>query len=146
IGNLMIYARARTLSENLNVKKLLAGHRCLIPADSFYQWADRDGEKQPYRILMKDQSLFAFAGLWNTWEKPGKKPIESFIIITTAPNPLMERIYTRMPAILPRETEAKWLRSEFSEASRLLTPYPAEEMEAYRITDSVNNPKNDTIE
>lgn len=146
IGNKMINARTETLSEKPSFKRLLVGHRCLIPADGFYEWAARDGRKRPYRILMKNQSLFAFAGLWNTWKAPDGKPIESFTIITTAPNSLTEKIHNRMPVILPREDEARWLDPEFTEMSQLLTAYPANEMEAYPISNLVNNPRNDVKE
>lgn len=128
------------------LRRLLAGHRCLIPADGFYEWATQDGRKQPYRILMKDRSLFALAGLWNTWKAPDGKPVESFTIITTAPNSLMEKIHNRMPVILPREEEAKWLNPEFAKTDRLLTAYPADEMDAYPVSNLVNNPKNDVME
>ena len=129
IGNKIINARAETLSEKPSFRKLLTGHRCLIPADGFYEWARQDGTKKPYRIRMKDLNLFAFAGLWNTWKALDGKLVESFTIITTAPNTLMEKIHHRMPVILQKKDEETWLNADFSETERLLAAYPADEMD-----------------
>jgi hypothetical protein len=63
----MINARSETLTEKPSFKQLLGTHRCLIPADGFYEWR-RDGKgKVPMRIVMKDRQLFTFAGLWDVW-------------------------------------------------------------------------------
>ena len=45
--------------------------RCLIPANGFYEWTKNDkGEKVPMYLHLKDQELFAFAGLWEVWHSP----------------------------------------------------------------------------
>ena len=42
--------------------------RCLVPADWFYEWPVVDGEKQARAFSIKDDSPFAFAGLWDRWK------------------------------------------------------------------------------
>ncbi|MFB6151571.1 MAG: SOS response-associated peptidase [Haloarculaceae archaeon] len=44
--------------------------RCLVPADGFYEWTERAGGNQPYRVTVGDDELFAMAGLWERWEPP----------------------------------------------------------------------------
>ena len=119
--------------------------RCLIPADGFYEWQGAKPPKQPYFIHLKDDGIFAFAGLWDRW-KPAKdaEAIDTCTIITTQPNELMGPIHNRMPVIVARRNYSRWLdcRIPGNEVADALTPYPADEMDAYAITPAVNNPKN----
>lgn len=68
IGSKMINARAETLVEKRSFKKAFQKQRCLIPADSFYEWKTEDGKKQPMRIQRKDKTPLTFAGLWEKWQ------------------------------------------------------------------------------
>ncbi|HOW24113.1 MAG TPA: SOS response-associated peptidase [Bacteroidales bacterium] len=102
------------------------------------------GGKVPYRIVMKNGDLFAMAGIWDAWKDADGSIIRSFAIITTTPNELMSPIHDRMPVILPRRFEKEWLTSDRTgDLTRLLEPYPSEEMEAYPVSWLVNNPAND---
>jgi putative SOS response-associated peptidase YedK len=157
IGSRLINARAETLAEKASFKYALTRRRCLIPADGFYEWQAVDGTKQPYYIRLKDGSLFAFAGLWETWESPDGSPLISCTIITVEPNALVAPIHNRMPAILKPDEEPLWLfgtQSTGESAQRkgnveaqmmkLLRPYPADLMEAYPVAKSVGNPANNS--
>jgi putative SOS response-associated peptidase YedK len=142
----MINARAETLYEKPAFKRLVKSHRCLIIADSFYEWKKVGPKKQPYRIMLKDGELFAFAGLWDLWEK-GENAILSCTIITTSANELVNDIHDRMPVILPREQEQDWLNfTDTTKILRLLRPFDAERMQAYQISTMINNPGNDSSE
>ena len=99
--------------------------RCLIPADGFYEWAEKVGEaqrgwgarakpqgrsgKQPYAITLGGGEPMAIAGLWDAWKEPKKSPqevdrwLQSFAMVTTEANELMATIHTRMPVILRGE-------------------------------------------
>src|ERR1017187_120331 len=48
--------------------------------------------RQPYQFGMKDDSLFAFAGIWDRWKSPTGQLMESCSILTTAPNDLLTEI------------------------------------------------------
>ena len=82
---------------------------------------------------------------------PGKNPesgeiINSFAIITTVANELMQRIqHPRLPVILNRSDEKYWLSDTLplSEVTRLLVPYPASLMNAYPIAPTIKNPHAD---
>ncbi len=146
IGYRMINAKAETILEKPSYKNAFRNRRCLVPADSFFEWK-KDKVRIPYRILLKDKSPFAMAGIWDRWKDKEGNVIQSFSIITTEPNELMEKIHTRMPVILPRACEKIWLGDTGpDELASLLKPYPAEEMMAYPISHLVNDPKNDSEE
>ena len=93
---------------------------------------------------MKDSSPFAFAGLWETWDKEGEE-IRSCSITTTDANDLMNEIHHRMPVILHPENYGVWLDRGFEDKEALidlLRPYPSDEMEAYAVSRRVNKPAN----
>nr|WP_100400959.1 SOS response-associated peptidase [Bacillus sp. FJAT-44742] len=145
IGFKMINARAETVHEKPAFKRLLQRRRCLIAADGFYEWKQENGVKQPYHIQVKEKPLFAFAGLWDKWEKKGEV-ITSCTIITTKANSLVEDIHGRMPVILRAEREKEWLDKEEDDPyhlTTLLEAFPAEKMEAYPVSPEVNHPKNE---
>ncbi|MDL5141564.1 SOS response-associated peptidase [Bacillus atrophaeus] len=150
IGYKMINARAETLAEKSSFRKPLISNRCIIPADSFYEWKRLDPKtKIPMRIKLKSTNLFAFAGLYEKWNSPQGNPIYSCTIITTKPNELMEDIHDRMPVILPHDNQKTWLNPQNTDAAylrSLLLPYDADDMEAYQVSSLVNSPKNNSPE
>ncbi|MFC0213132.1 SOS response-associated peptidase [Paenibacillus chartarius] len=150
IGSRMINARAETLLEKPAFRQLVSRKRCIVPADGFYEWKAVRGGKQPMRITLKEEAVFSFAALYDTWVHPedGRK-ISTCTIITTEPNRLVADIHNRMPVILRREDEALWLdrrNGDVQQAIKLLRPYPAEEMRAYPVSAKVGNVKNDTAD
>ena len=143
IGNKMINARAETITEKASFRTPLFSKRCLVPADGFYEW-QQDAGKQPYRIFVKSNALFAMAGLWERWKSPTGEVVESFSIITTEANEFMKPIHNRMPVILKREDEKTWLGSKDSvKILSLLKPYASEDMDAYPVSKLVNSPRNE---
>ncbi|MBS4174548.1 SOS response-associated peptidase [Bacillus sp. FJAT-49736] len=143
IGYKMINARAETLTEKPSFKHLLSRRRCLIIADGFYEWKREGDGKQPYHIRLKNGEPFSFAGLWDRWEKNGEK-LQTCTIITTEANKLMKPIHDRMPVILTKETENRWLdRTIGNSITDVLKPYDYQYMEAYPVSSLVNSPKNE---
>lgn len=141
----IINARAETVSTNAAFKKAFQLQRCLVPASGFYEWKKTSQGKVPYHIYLKDDRLFAFAGIYTIWKSSQGQELKTYAIITTEPNELMAEIHNRMPVILEPDNEAAWLNPDETEASRLLpllTPYPAKLMQAVAISRAVNNPKN----
>ena len=123
--------------------------RCLVPADGFYEWKKAKKGKVPYRICMKDEGLFAFAGLFEHWKsKDGEQEINSCTIITTAPNKVAGEIHDRMPAILRENCESIWLdeNAEEKDLLKCLDAYPESKMKAYSISKLVNYAGNEAKE
>jgi putative SOS response-associated peptidase YedK len=146
IGNKLINARGETVAEKPSFRRAFKHQRCLVLADGYYEWKREGKSKQPYYIRFKDHRLFAFAGLWERWEKQ-EPAIESCSLITTGPNTLMEPIHNRMPVILEERSYSSWLSPGLQNTvylSGLLEPYESEEMEAYPVSVIVNNPRNDS--
>jgi len=145
IAHKLINARGETVAEKPSFRKAFTHRRCLLLADGFYEWKREGTTKQPYYIRMKDHRPFAFAGLWERWEKEDSA-IESCSLITIGPNAVMEPIHHRMPVILATTQYAEWLDASLHETEQLntlLKPFPPEEMEAYPVSLMVNNPRND---
>jgi putative SOS response-associated peptidase YedK len=150
IGSKMINARAETLAEKPSFKRLLHSKRCLVVSDGFYEWKQEGrGPKTPMYITLKDDELFAFAGLWDAWKDADGQVIRTCTIITTEPNELMASIHTRMPAILSRDAREIWLdttiRDEYA-LLPLLAPYPTDQMSVRSVSRLVNDPRREGAE
>ena len=145
-GYSTINARAEEVATKPAYREALKRRRCLVPADAFYEW-QRLGTKtkKPFAIGLRSGEPYAFAGLWEKWQPKEGQTLETFTIVTTDPNELMEPIHDRMPVILERRDYERWLDAE--DRARppmdLLRPYPAEKMEAWPVSARVGNVRND---
>lgn len=147
-GYNLINARAETVAEKPSFKVPFRRKRCLVLSDGFFEWhTSSGGSKTPYYIHMKDNSPFAYAGLWDRWQSPHGDELLSACIITTRPNEIVKPLHDRMPVILPREAYQAWLQPGEQDPEKLssyLAPYPEEDMEAYPVSTYVNNPQNNS--
>lgn len=144
----MINARAETLSQRPAFRAAFVHHRCLIPADGFYEWQQTNDSKQPYFMRARDENPLAFAGLWERWQRR-QQMIESCTIITTSTNESLVPIHHRMPIILPEDIYDLWLDPSAQDPGTLqalLLPYDAKKLMAYPVSKRVNHPKNDDAE
>jgi putative SOS response-associated peptidase YedK len=133
--------RVETVDTAPSYRQAFKKRRCLIPADSCYEWKKVVGGKIPYAIGMKDDSPFVFAGLWDRWKDPATGEwLRTCTIIMGEPNDLVREIHTRMPVILAPEHHDAWLSGEAGK--EILTPFPAEQTKAWAISTRVNSPKN----
>jgi putative SOS response-associated peptidase YedK len=139
-----INARCETVATSGMFKQAFAKRRCLVPADGFYEWRGSKAPKQPFFIHLKSDGPFAFAGLHERWKPAEGEAIETFTILTTCANPLMQRIHQRMPVMLRESDYERWLGGK--DVGELLRPFEGEEMEAYAVSGEVNSPKNDGAE
>jgi len=139
-----INARAETVADKPTYREAFRHKRCLIPATGFYEWHQQAGQKIPYHIHVPEGELFAFAGLWDRWDKEGSG-FDSCSIIVTGANATMQPIHERMPVILNPAQYNSWLNvGHFNRAQleSLLVPYGGS-LEAYPVSRIVNNPKSD---
>lgn len=149
VGYKMINARAETVAEKSAFRELFKNRRCLIPADGFYEWKKEGKTKQPFHFGMADDSIFAFAGIWNRWNSPLGEIIETCSILTTMPNALLADVHDRMPVILPLEHYDLWLDPGFrntGDLKELLRPFNASLMKLYPVSTRVNLVRNDDPE
>ncbi len=147
IGSKMINARSETAHIKPSFKNLMARKRCLIIADSFYEWQKTDMAKIPQRIQLENRALFAFAGLWDKWQQDNKT-LFTCTLLTTDSNEFMKDIHHRMPIILPQDKEDIWIKQSFSQAKDayyFLQGIEEENLSAYSVSDFVNNAKNNDV-
>jgi len=116
----LINARSETLAERKTFRPLLES-RCLIPASAYFEWRKDGQAKIKTRIWLKDEDLFAFAGL---------RAEDRFTIITCAPSPSISHIHGRMPVILNRDSEETWISegSTYAEVKETLAPFVSEKL------------------
>jgi putative SOS response-associated peptidase YedK len=142
-----INAMSETVAEKPLFREAIRIRRCLIPADGFYEWKQIGPKrKQPYNIGMADDSLFAFAGLWDRWKGPAGKVIESCTILTTEANALLKDIHDRMPVIVRPDDYDLWLDPGVTDPKQLVElvkPFDARLMKKYPISTAVNRVENE---
>lgn len=121
IGNKMINARAETVAAKPSFRTAFKKQRCLILADGFYEWKSVKGEKQPYFLTLPDETPFAFAGLWETWNDKGKAErfYQSCTIITVPASESVLPVHHRMPAILNPDKYSNWLDPNIQDVETL---------------------------
>ncbi len=149
LGYSTFNARAEEIAAKPAFREALKKRRCLVPADAFYEWQKLDPKnKRPYAIALRDGGPYAFAGLWERWQPKEGEALETFTILTTDPNALMEPIHNRMPVILEPRDYTRWL--DAGDPARppidLLRPYPAEKMRAWPVSGRVGNVRNNDAE
>ncbi|NJL77054.1 MAG: SOS response-associated peptidase [Saprospiraceae bacterium] len=135
----MINARAEGIESKPSFRQPIRTKRCLVLADSFYEWRKTGTQKQPYRILLQNGTWLVFAGIWEEW-RGGEQPMRSFSIITTTPNREMATLHDRMPVLLlDAATQQQWL-SENSLPSilALLKPPPDDVLTYYPVNPLMN--------
>ena len=137
MGNKLINARSETLNEKPSFRESFNKRRCLIPADGFIEWK----EKKPHFIRMRNQALFAFAGLWSTWDS-GDETLNTFTIITTKANKILSPLHSRMPVILHPDNYETWLTADPKSLPSLFSGCLEEKLEYYEISAAINSPKN----
>ena len=121
-ANKLINARGETLLEKPSFKNLVNTQRCIVPSNGFYEWDPVS--KLPYFVKPADSSLMNFCGLHTLWMDENRRPVNTFTIITTKSNKIMSKIHNRMPVILEKGSEEKWLSrsNNFGVVQNLIKP------------------------
>lgn len=138
-----INARAETVDTKPAFRSAFRRRRCLVPATGWYEWQPTPSGKLPWYMRVAGAEDFAFAGLWERWER-GEDVIESCTIIVGDAVSSVRQIHDRMPAILLPHDYHGWLSQSLADAGELkamLAKPPA--VEAYRVSMRVNKPGND---
>ena len=139
-----INARAETVAEKRPFRDAFEERRCLVLSSGFYEWQERTGaSKQPYRICLEDDEPFAFAGLWDRWERDGSS-LETVTILTTGASERMAPIHDRMPVLLDPDEEETWLSGTGDDPRSVLDPYDGDDLRTYPVSRAVNSPDNDS--
>lgn len=147
IGNRMINARLETVAEKPSFRNAFKKRRCLILADGFYEWKGEKGRKQPMFVTLPDRKPFAFAGLWEVWNKKDDPDsiYRSCTIVTTQASESIRDIHHRMPVILKPDVYEPWLNPENQEIvdlKNILAHGIQTELVSHPVSKQVNSVKN----
>ena len=141
-----INARAETVATNPTFRDSFARHRCLIPADGFYEWEPKETGRSPHFIRRADGHPFAFAGVWANWRRPADGEwVRSCAIITTKAEGAVVPIHHRMPVALASEVWAAWMDRDMREpeqALELLQPIDSDLLMEHEVSRKVNDVRN----
>jgi putative SOS response-associated peptidase YedK len=144
IGHRLINARAENLAAKPAFREAAGRRHCLIVASGFYEWAATGkGRRQPHFITRRDGELLAFAGLWERWRHGGDSALETCTIVTTEANALVAPLHDRMPVVLSREDQQRWLAAETLIDSCLALARDATAFRAWPVGFGVNDPRRD---
>jgi putative SOS response-associated peptidase YedK len=139
-----INARSETAGTSGMFRSALANRRCIVPADTFYEWRTLPDGKQPYAIARLDGTPLAFAGVWEGWRASDGETLLTYAILTTTSNATMAAIHDRMPVILDPANWHAWLDGE--DANALLRPGPDDLLHLWPVSRAVNSVGNNGIE
>jgi putative SOS response-associated peptidase YedK len=141
----LINARAETAAHKPAFRDAFRGRRCIVPADGFYEWADRGGFRQPYWIAPVDADPIGIAALWDRWRTPAGSMLETCALLTTAANARIAGLHPRMPAILQPEAYGDWLDPArgVDALARLLAPLREDALAFHPVSTRVNRVESD---
>ena len=146
----MINARAETVAEKPAYRAAFKSTRCIVPADGYYEWVTRDGEKHPWYITDERDRPLGMAGLWSSWTAPDKSETrETFTVLTTEAVGSIASLHHRMPVMLDDVTAEHWLAGGDSNPPALrdiIAVGHATPLRAWRVSRAVNNARNEAPE
>jgi putative SOS response-associated peptidase YedK len=136
-GSLLVNARGEEAAGKRTWREALASRRCVVPATAFYEWRERD--KQPYAFALDPPAPMAIGGLWSESDRG-----VAFVLLTTPANPVVAPVHHRMAMLLDRPDVDAWLANDTApeRVQALITPFPAERMRAWTVSQQVNSVRN----
>lgn len=133
----IINARTETVRDRETFKQSFKKNKCLIPSTGFYEWKDEGkSRKTPYHVQPAEGDIFSFAGCYYN---------ETYVVLTKpAQNPDMRELHRRVPVIIERNLEGKYLNNDLG-AEELLD-MQTQELDISQASTQVNDPNNDSRE
>jgi putative SOS response-associated peptidase YedK len=124
-----VNTRSDTIMKPGLWKNSFEDRRCIVPADSFFEWKRLHKKNNPkYEITVPGRAPFALAGIWSMWKNKDGLSLPTVSVITSEPNEAMAEIHTRQPVILEPRDYAEWLSNSERPPVHLLRILPADEM------------------
>ena len=157
IGSRMINARVETITEKPAFKRAASRRRLLVPADGYYEWEKREGQKAkvPHFLHAADGGPLAFAGLYELWPDPARAEDDpdrwrwTLTIITTQASDELGRIHERTPVVIPPDMRADWLDPHLTDLDlvrQVLDAVPEPHLATHEVSTAVNSVRNDSPE
>jgi putative SOS response-associated peptidase YedK len=146
----LINARSETVTEKPAFKAAASRRRCLVPADGYYEWEHRDGEKIPH-FLHHDDDILAFAGLYELRPDPDlpeddpDRWLWTYTILTATAHDAAGHVHDRSPVVITPQLRDQWLAPHLTDPGDvrdLLAQVPEPQLQPYLVSTKVNNPRN----
>lgn len=129
------------INNNDNLKKIFQRQRCIIPANGFFLWQKMYKLEVPFYIRSIEDDVIGIAGFYHVGQDNASAG--TFSLIRIQANTLIQPIQEHMPAVLNPKNYGQWLDPFYSDIPRLtglLAPYSTEKMSVYRVSDTINDP------
>lgn len=138
-GNQPINARVETVATNAYFKSAFARHRCLIPADGWYEWIKNSKPKQPHFLARIDKEPLYFAGIFAARDDGSM----GCAIVTEPGRGSAADVHDRMPLILDDDSLQHWLAPDITDREtikQIVRHIDASLIEHWAVSTAVNKP------
>jgi putative SOS response-associated peptidase YedK len=140
-----INATVEKVATSRYFKGAFAHHRCLVPADGWYEWLTVDGRKQPHYLTRTDGEPLWFAGIWAD-RADGKA---GCAILTEPARGVAKEIHPRMPLALDAKSLEPWLDAHLTDREtirQVVHHLDAKQLTHWPVSTRVNRPGDDEAE
>jgi putative SOS response-associated peptidase YedK len=156
IRKMNLIARSETAFNLPSFRRAIQSRRCLIPSTGYFEFQHIGKNVIPHYIFLRDEPIFSFGGIVEFWQNPSTgETIQTFAVLTTAANSLCTAIHNggknpgRMPVIIRRENEERWLDNalKVDEIKPFFEPLEAGRMNAWPVAGDFmkRNPKDSSL-
>jgi len=146
IGSRMINARSETAAEKPSFRSAIAKHRCIVPADGWYEWHTNAGKKIPHYFSDPSESLLGFAGIYESWTRPDGSLLWTTAILTQQARSEFTHIHDRMPVLVSPEVRTLWLTAGPNPLSEILEAAKSTQIQEWEVTTAIGNVRNNSAE
>lgn len=112
-NNLVINARSETVHQKKLFKESFHRRRCIIPANGFFEWEEKNDSKIKHFIELKNDNIISLAGIYDWFKIDGEEKLTFCILTKEAPQKLIN-IHDRIPVIIKKGFEDEWLEEKFT--------------------------------
>lgn len=112
-NQLILNARAETVTQKAFFSDAFREHRAILPAAGFFEWS-HDGQKTKYLLSQNAQKTLYLCGIYKQIEGKNR-----FVILTMPANASMAGIHDRMP-VIAAEQEVRTYLTDLKAANDIL--------------------------
>ncbi|MDL0433817.1 SOS response-associated peptidase [Marinobacter sp. TBZ242] len=134
-----INAKVETVATSRFFQAAFRRHRCLIPADGWFEWLPTEDGKQPYYLSRRDREPLFLAGIWA--ERIDGSP--GCAILTEPARGAAREIHDRMPLALNEASLEPWLDPDLTDREtirQVVRHLDAVHIEHWPVSRAVNKP------
>lgn len=146
IADKLLNVRIETMKAKQPFCDLL-DNRCLVPADGFYVWNEKDENNRPYRVILPHNETFSILGLFHEWgEDDDVSIVKTFAMLSCEASGSIKKYQERMPLIIPKHLENDWLIGKNTDAliEQAVKFTQALNFEVFEVSGLINDEKNNS--